>query len=124
MIERRMFSGHGIRDSATATAATPTANDNNNDRGGMAPLTPSSAAALRETTTMTTAMTMMKITRMRMTTIASPTKIESTGAAALVPQLARRGFNVVDFTKLSCAVHKHANTCNFERHRCADVRAC
>ena len=25
MIERRTFSGHGIRDSATATAATPTA---------------------------------------------------------------------------------------------------
>jgi hypothetical protein len=98
------------------------ADDNNNDRGGTAPLTPSSAASLREMTTQqpTTAMTMMTTTT---TTITSPATIESTGAAVLVPNLARCGFDVVVFTELSCAVRKYADARDFERHQCADVCA-
>ena len=58
-----------------------------------------------------------------MTTIASPATIESTGAAVLVPHLAPRGFDVVIFTELSCAIRKHADARAVERNRCADVRA-
>ena len=47
MIQRRTFSGRGIRYSAAAAAA----NDNNNNRGDTAPLTPSSAALSPETMT-------------------------------------------------------------------------
>ena len=119
MIERRTFSGRGIRYSATAT--TTAADDNNGDRGGTAPLAPSSATTSRETTTTKTAMTTMTTTTT--TTIASPTMIESTRAAVLVPHLARRRFDVVVFTGLSCAVRKHVEARAFERHRCADVRA-
>ena len=67
-------------------------------------------------------MTTMTKTTMT-TTIASPATIESTGAAVLVPNLTRRGFNVVVFTELSCAVRKYADARAFERHRCADVCA-
>ena len=121
MIERCTLSGRGIRYSATTTAP----DDNNNDRGGTAPLTPSSAAMSWETTTTTTAMTTMMTMTMMMTTmtIASPAMIKSTGATVLVPHLARRGFDVVIFTELSCAVCKHADARAVERNRCADVRA-
>ncbi len=38
--------------------------------------------------------------------------------------LAPHGFDVVDFTELSCAVRKHADAPRaVERNRCADVRA-
>ncbi len=37
--------------------------------------------------------------------------------------LARCGFNVVIFTKLSCTVRKYADARAFERHQCIDVRA-
>jgi alpha-beta hydrolase superfamily lysophospholipase len=67
---------------------------------------------------MTTMTTMMTIT-----TIASPATIESTGAAVLVPHLARRGFDVIVFDEQSCAICKHADAHAFECHRCADVRA-
>jgi hypothetical protein len=56
-------------------------------------------------------------------TIASPATIESTGAAVLVPHLAPRGFDVVVFTKLSCAILKHADARAVKRNRCANVRA-
>jgi hypothetical protein len=41
----------------------------------------------------------------------------------LVPHLARRGFDVVIFTELSCAVRKHADARAVEHNQCADVRA-
>ena len=119
MIKRRTFSGRRIRYSAAA--ATTAADDNNNDRGGTAPLAPSSATMSREMTTTTTMMTTMTTTTTM--TIALPTMIESTRAAVLVPHLARRGFDVVVFTRLSCAVRKHTDARAFERHQCADVRA-
>ena len=118
MIESRTFSSRGIRYSAATTAP----DDNNDDRGGTAPLTLSSAATSRETTSTTTAMTAMTTITTR-TTIASPAMIESTGAAVLVPHLAPRGFEVIIFTKLSCAVCKHADACAMERNRCTNVRA-
>jgi hypothetical protein len=108
MIEHSTFISHGIRYSAAT--ATP------------APLTPSSAAMSRETTTTTTAMTMMTTMTTR-TLITSPATIESTGATVLVPHLALRGFDVVVFTELSCAVLKHADARAVERNRCADVHA-
>ncbi len=85
-------------------------------------LTPSTAATSRETTTATTAMTTMTIMKTK-TTIASPATIELTGAAVLVPHLARRGFNVIVFAEQSCAVCKHADARAFECHQCADVCA-
>jgi hypothetical protein len=118
MIDCRTFSGRGIRYSAAAAAA----DDNNNDIEGTAPLTPSSAATLRERMTATTAMTTM--TTMTTTTmIASPETIKSTGAAVLVPHLAHRGFDVIVFAKQSCTVCRHADARAFECHQCADVRA-
>jgi hypothetical protein len=106
MMERRTFSGRGIRYSAAAAA-----DDNNDDRGGTTPLTPSTAATLPEMTTMSTAMMTMTMmtTTTTTTTIASPETIESTGAMVLVPHRAHRGFDVVVFTKLSCAIRKHAD---------------
>ena len=71
-------------------------------------------------TTMTTTTTTTTTTTK--TTIASPTMIELTGAAVLVPHLARRGFDVVVFTKLSCAIRKHADVRAFVGHQRADVR--
>jgi hypothetical protein len=118
MIECRTFSGRRIRYSAIATAA----DDNNDDRGGTAPLTPSSVPTSRETTTATEAMTTMT-TMMTTMTIASPPTIESTGAAFLVPHLTHRGFDVIVFAEQSCAVCKQsADARAFECHRCADVR--
>jgi hypothetical protein len=119
MIERRTFSGRGIRYSAAT--ATTAADDNNGDRGGTAPLAPSSATTSRETATTKTAMRTMTTTTT--TTIASPTMIESTRAVVLVPHLARCRFKVVVFTGLSWAIRKHVEARAFERHRCADVRA-
>ena len=49
-------------------------------------------------------------------TIALPATIESTGATVLVPHLTRRGFKVVVFAKLSCAIRKHADAHAFECH--------
>ena len=57
------------------------------------------------------------------TTITSPATIESTVATVLVPNLACRGFDVVIFTELSCAVRKYADAHDFEHHRCADIHA-
>jgi ribulose 1,5-bisphosphate carboxylase large subunit-like protein len=118
MIERRTFSGGGIRYIASAAAAAA-ANDNNDNRGGTAPPTLSFAATSWETTSMTTVMMTMTTT----TTIALPATIESTGAAVLMPHLAHRGFDVVIFTELSCAICIHANAHGFERHQRANVHA-
>ena len=112
-----------IRYSAPTAAATAAAaaaadddddNDEENNRGGTALPTPSSAliSTSQETATRTQAMTMMMTMT---TTIISPTTIESMGAAVLVPHLTRCGFDIV-VTQLSCALHKHANACAFERH--------
>ncbi len=56
------------------------------------------------------------------TTIASLATIQLTGAAVLVPHLARRGFDVVVFTKLSCAICKHADARAFVGHQRAEIR--
>ena len=58
-----------------------------------------------------------------MTAIALPATIESTGAAVLVPHLPCRGFDIVIFAELSCAIRKHADARAFECHQCADVHA-
>jgi hypothetical protein len=57
-------------------------------------------------------------------TIALPALIELMVATVLMPHLARRGFDiVVVITALSCAVHKRANACAFERHQHTNVCA-
>ena len=94
---RREAVGVGWRDDQVAHAQRPrdqvqcrlaAVDDNTDDRGGTAPLTPSFAATSREMTTATMAM-MTMTTMTTTTTIASPGTIQSTGAAVLVPHLAR-----------------------------------